>query len=150
MPADKSQKRLNMKTTMITCTALMIGSLLQAQTTDLTLTISNFKNADGKVRASIYSRADTYLKEARYSADTIVYNEAEVLLVFKNLPVGEYAISIYHDENGNGELDANFMGIPTEPYAFSNNAPSRFGPAKYADAKFTINSATSTHAIQLN
>ena len=54
-----------------------------------------------------------------------------------------------HDLNGNGELDANFLGMPREPWAFSNNAVGRRGPAKWEDAKFEI-SADTTLEIRLN
>lgn len=51
---------------------------------------------------------------------------------------GTYALSIFHDKNANGKLEKNFMGIPTEPYGFSNDAPAVFGPPKYDDAKFEV------------
>ncbi|WP_353084670.1 DUF2141 domain-containing protein [Stenotrophomonas sp.] len=41
--------------------------------------------------------------------------------VFKNLPAGEYAVLVTHDENGNGQLDTNVLGMPIEGYGFSNN-----------------------------
>jgi uncharacterized protein (DUF2141 family) len=43
-----------------------------------------------------------------------------------------------HDRNGNGELDTNFVGIPKEPWAFSNNASGVLGPAKWQQAKFEL------------
>ncbi len=64
------------------------------------------------------------------------------IVTFKDLPAGEYAISLFHDVDADGELDSGFMGIPKEPYGFSNNAPVRFGPAKWDAAKFTVNGQT--------
>ena len=55
-----------------------------------------------------------------------------------SLPPGEYALSIFYDRNDNGELDTNFIGIPREPVALSNNARPKFGPPKYEDAVFTL------------
>ena len=52
------------------------------------------------------------------------------------LPFGKYAISIFHDVNDNEELDANFIGIPKEPYGFSNNPKSSFGPPGFDAAAF--------------
>ena len=66
-----------------------------------------------------------------------------------SLPEGVYAAQVMHDLNGNGELDANFLGMPREPWAFSNNAVGRRGPAKWEDAKFEI-SADTTLEIRLN
>ena len=47
---------------------------------------------------------------------------------------------MFHDQNNNDKLDSNFMGIPNEPYGFSNNARGTFGPASWDDAKFEIKS----------
>ncbi|MEA2027999.1 MAG: DUF2141 domain-containing protein, partial [Campylobacterota bacterium] len=56
---------------------------------------------------------------------------------FKNIPKGHYAIALFHDQNGNGELDYNIFGIPTEGYAFSNN-PKVLGEPNFEDAKFKL------------
>lgn len=69
-------------------------------------------------------------------------------IVLENIPNGTYGVKLFHDVNGNNQLDTNAMGIPREPYAFSNNAKGRFGPAKFEDAAFTIDKAT-TIAIRL-
>jgi uncharacterized protein (DUF2141 family) len=53
------------------------------------------------------------------------------------LPRGDYALAVIHDENGNGKLDT-FAGIPREGYGFSRNAPVRFGPPRFAAARFTL------------
>ena len=50
----------------------------------------------------------------------------------------EAPLSVFYDRNGNGELDTNFIGIPKEPIALSNNATGKFGPPKYEDAVFTL------------
>ena len=49
---------------------------------------------------------------------------------------GTYAVSTFHDENSNGKLDTNLLGIPTEGVGASNNAKGHFGPPKFDDAKF--------------
>jgi uncharacterized protein (DUF2141 family) len=62
---------------------------------------------------------------------------------------GQYAIRLFHDVNGNGELDTNPFGIPIEPFAFSNNARGRFGPAGWADAVFTVNAGENVQTINV-
>jgi uncharacterized protein (DUF2141 family) len=57
---------------------------------------------------------------------------------FDPIPQGTYAVACFHDENGNGKLDRNFLGIPTEGTVASNHAKGRLGPPKYDDAKFTF------------
>ena len=62
----------------------------------------------------------------------------EVQLVFEDLPAGDYAVSVMHDANKNGELDKTAIGIPKEGFGFSNNVLGRFGPPKFKEAKFTM------------
>ena len=54
------------------------------------------------------------------------------------LPPGEYALSVFQDVDDDTKLKSNFIGIPREPAALSNNIRPRFGPPKYKDAVFTI------------
>ncbi|WP_419809282.1 DUF2141 domain-containing protein [Sphingomonas sp.] len=59
---------------------------------------------------------------------------------FPALPRGDYALAVIHDENGNGRLDT-FAGIPREGYGFSRNPAARFGPPRFAAARFTLDGA---------
>lgn len=61
---------------------------------------------------------------------------------FEGLAPGEYAIRAFHDVNGDGEMNRNPFGMPTEPYAFSNNAVGNMGPAGWDRARFTVEGAT--------
>jgi len=54
-----------------------------------------------------------------------------------------------HDLNGNGELDTNFVGLPQEPYGFSNNATANFGPPKWNDIRFQLD-GNNQQIIDLN
>ena len=65
------------------------------------------------------------------------------------LPAGSYGARIMHDINDNGELDANFVGIPSEPWGFSNNATGSFGPPKWQDVQFEL-SGDAEQNIRLN
>ena len=58
--------------------------------------------------------------------------------VFTGLPPGRYAIAIYHDENGNGVMDKNFIGIPSEGFGFSRNARGFAGPPSFNAAAVEI------------
>lgn len=58
-------------------------------------------------------------------------------VVLKDLPTGPLALSLFQDANANGRVDMNDMGIPTEPYGFSNNAVGNFGPPKFEQALLT-------------
>ena len=79
------------------------------------------------------------MKKGIRTGMSVVKNK-KAYIVFSNLPKGEYAVMMYHDENTNGKMDANFIGIPKEDYAASNGARGFMGPPKYDDAKFTVTS----------
>jgi uncharacterized protein (DUF2141 family) len=69
-------------------------------------------------------------------------------LVFRHVPEGRYAVSIVHDQNGNGKLDT-FAGIPREGFGFSRNPPIRFGPPRFGDAQFSFGPDASAQVIRL-
>ncbi len=64
----------------------------------------------------------------------------------KGVPAGRYAIKSFHDIDGDGKLGSNMFGIPTEPYAFSNNAAGR---ASWAEASFELAAGGNTHRIAI-
>ncbi|MEM6320923.1 MAG: DUF2141 domain-containing protein [Bacteroidota bacterium] len=112
------------------------------QTATIHLSIENIQRVKGSVRIAIYEGENDFLKDDQAVVTKVVLVEKlEPLTVkFPNLPFGStYTIAIYHDENDNNKLDTNFMGVPKEPYGFSNNAPSKWGPPKYEEAVFTLN-----------
>ena len=61
---------------------------------------------------------------------------------FEGLPPGDYALRAFHDVNGDGQMNANPFGMPSEPYAFSNNAVGNMGPASWGRAHFTVSGET--------
>ncbi len=97
--------------------------------------------AQGNIYISVYDSRDKWLGEDTVTQMKIAIAEAldgEILHTTIELPPGEYAFFIYYDINGNGALDTNFIGIPREPVALSNNARPKFGPPKYKNAVFTL------------
>ena len=72
------------------------------------------------------------------------------LININDLPKGEYAITMYHDENSDNECNRNFMGIPKEAYGFSNNIKPKFGPPKFKDCKFTLSDSETLQIKMIN
>jgi len=121
----------------ITIITLFICSLMSAQNVKLTVAVSGLKNNSGTVKVGLYNSDGTFLKTT-YKSVASKIKDNKAMVTFDNLPAGEYAISTYHDENNNGKLDKNMMGIPSEDYAASNNAKGFMGPPAYKDAKFVL------------
>jgi|SRR6218665_247404 len=127
----------------------LIGGLANAQSVSLEVKVTGFKNDTGKVRVGLYNSEFSFLKTIYKSQAVAIKNET-ANVIFSDLPKGEYAISLYHDENNNGILDKNMFGIPSEDYAASNQAKGVMGPPKYTDAKFTINTNSKINIILNN
>ncbi|RUT69166.1 DUF2141 domain-containing protein [Flavobacterium cupreum] len=125
-------------TKIITLITFFICSLMSAQNVNLTVSVSGLKNNKGTVKVGLYNSDETFLKTTYKSVVSEIKNN-EATVTFTGIPKGEYGISTYHDENNNGKLDKNMMGIPSEDYASSNNAKGFMGPPSYKDAKFTAN-----------
>lgn len=113
----------------------------QSDTHTLTVTIHNIKSIEGTLEIGLFNNGDRFMEEgqAYKSVSVDVENESETFVI-KNLPKGDYAISLYHDKNANGQCDRNFIGIPKEPYAFSNNYRPKFSAPSYKDCQFDLNS----------
>jgi uncharacterized protein (DUF2141 family) len=104
----------------------------------LQLTISNINPVEGELYIAIYNSEDTYMVEEQTAFRMIVAVESEPqLIIFTDIPAGEYAISVFQDLNSNAELDTKGLGFPAEPFGFSNDARGRFGPPSFEKAKFT-------------
>jgi uncharacterized protein (DUF2141 family) len=93
------------------------------------------RNARGVVRCGLFTEKGWLKAPVQSSVASI--RDGAALCVFKDVPKGVYGISAFHDENVNGKLDTNFIGLPTEDYCASREARGSFGPPSFSDAKFS-------------
>jgi uncharacterized protein (DUF2141 family) len=94
----------------------------------------------GRVLAALYRGEAGFpskIKQA-FARKVAVSKARQLRIVFENVPAGEFAVSMFHDENANNTLDTNFMGIPKEGWGTSRDAKASFGPPSYADARLTL------------
>ena len=118
----------------------------------LIVDISGFPSSDGFAMVALHNSAESYKggeDSAIAKTKTMVVSQ-KVQVVFTNLSYGWYGVSLYHDENSNGEMDKNAMGIPKEAYGFSNNAKGFFGKPAYKKVKFELNSTEKQIVIKLD
>jgi len=104
------------------------------------------KYKSGKLYVAVYNTEESFLKEAM-TGIIVEINNGKATATFDNLKYGTYAVSSFYDKNDNGKLDTDFLGIPKEPTAMSNNAKGSFGPPKFKDAKFIFSSNKNTIKI---
>jgi uncharacterized protein (DUF2141 family) len=134
-----------MKPAALLLLALLAGA---AHAGDLTIRVDDVNKAEGQVMVALYDSAGNFLKRS-VQAGAAPATAGTTTVVLKDLPPGEYGIALYHDANGNGKMDRNAMGIPSEPYAFSNNALGMMGPPSFDQAKFTVPRAGTTVTVSL-
>jgi uncharacterized protein (DUF2141 family) len=116
--------------------AIGITSVL-AHAADLTITVKGVRSADGAVFLAVYDSDTSFMKVPQAKTTRRMNaSKGDLKVVIHDLPAGKYAIAGYHDENGNGKLDTNALGIPEEGYGFSNDARGMFGPPKFSEAVF--------------
>lgn len=118
--------------------AAALGIYGSAAAETLTVVIEDIRAARGTVQVQVLAGLGQFDGEGVEMQFMQEAKEGSMTFTAGSLAPGEYAIRIIHDVNGNGDLDANFVGMPTEPYAFSNNAKGSFGPAKWEDARFVL------------
>lgn len=95
----------------------------------------------GAIMVALHDEA-TYAGGQPVRAARLDVAAGERTATFEGLPAGDYGVKAFHDVNGNGRMDANPFGMPTEPYAFSNNAVGNMGPAGWDRARFSVQGAT--------
>lgn len=117
---------------------------------EVSATVTNLRSAKGQVLACITARADAFPDCEKDPAAKAVKVPAgkSVELDFGVIAPGRYAVSLFHDENGNGKLDKSLM-MPREGYGFSRNAPVMMGPPSFAKAAFTVGAAGHHQTIKM-
>ncbi len=117
---------------------------------DLSVTLAGIRNDSGYVMAAIFDSPRGFPNEAGAVAQVkMKARPGQVGFVITGLPPGHYAVSAFHDENGNGKLDTNLLGVPTEGYGFSNDARGRFGPPAFDAAAMTLDGTGWTITVTL-
>ena len=137
-------------------TALIATALLAmaqpSHAQDLTISFEGIKMPKGAIMVALFDSEAAFDgaagKPMRMVAIPVTSGRAQT--VIKGLPAGRYGVKSFHDVDGDGKMGANPFGMPTEPFAFSNNATGLMGPAKWAAAAFSVDAATVTHVITID
>jgi uncharacterized protein (DUF2141 family) len=134
-----------------------------AQAASLALTIVGVRSDVGEILIGVYDTADGFKRAIDSSATksallpqawrivgaSLRAKAGSQSIVFTQLPPGRYAVIAFHDENDNGLLDANVLGIPVEAYGFSNNAQGLLGAPSFDAAAVKIGTEDVSVSISL-
>lgn len=117
---------------------------------DVTIAVTGLRSLKGQVLACLTARADAFpdcAKDPQARKLTVPASEP-LQLDFGHVPAGHYAVSLIHDENGNGKLDTRLF-IPREGFGFSRDAPVVMGPPKFERAAFAVEGGDIRLAIRM-
>jgi len=126
-----------------------VVSIVLLAASGLIVQTAGLESAEGVVACALYDSAESFLGDSRVRAARLPIERLSAEWTIEDLAAGEYAVSCYHDRNGNGRLDRGAFGVPTEPYGFSNDARGSFGPPKYRKARFRFEGGTTTIGVSL-
>ena len=137
---------------------------LSAVASELRITVEGIRSSRGTVLIGLYDSPASFAKAVegsaegggflvdpdRFGAVALRANAAlRSAVVFSNLGPGRYAAIAFHDENGNGRLDRDFLGVPAEPYGFSNDAQGFLGPPTFDAATMALGDGDAAIRIAL-
>ncbi|MGB0891398.1 MAG: DUF2141 domain-containing protein [Flavobacteriaceae bacterium] len=121
--------------TVLLIAVMFISNKISAQERTITATVVNVTSNEGKVSYALYDK-DSFMKKP-IQAKTSKISEGKSIVVFKNIPAGEYAIICFHDKNNNNKMDFQPNGMPMEDFGSSNNVMV-MGPPQYESSKFAV------------
>ncbi len=105
----------------------------------LSISVEGVKNSNGRINVALYNHSEGFLKfDKVYKCDSTKAQKGTTRIDIDDLPEGEYALAIFHDENGNDELDTNWLGIPKESIGFSKARMKAFGPPSFRECAMKI------------
>ena len=125
--------------------SLALGSAVPATpsavpaTETVTVVVASLASTSSIVKLNFYNAPEKFLKDGQMAIRMVVRPDGKnTLSIPVALAPGEWAVAISQDLNNNDKLDKNFLGIPTEPFAFSNNVKPRLSAPKFEECKFTV------------
>jgi len=138
-----------------TASTLALAALLAApacsspaSTGSVVIRIDNVASARGTLMIALCDRA-SFMKRSCPIRARVPARRGTVSVRLAKVPAGQWAVEVFHDENANGQLDRNGLGIPVEGVGFSRDARGQYGPPAFDQAAVLINGAT-TIAVPLN
>ena len=107
--------------------------------TQILIEVYGLENLDGDLFIAINNSSEQFISNTECYRDTIIDITSNSMIVsIEDVISGTYAVSIFHDENGDGELNLGFLNIPDEGFGFSNNPAIGFSQPNFNDCEFVV------------
>ena len=114
-------------------------------TATIVLEVSTFRNTRGFLGCQLYAKSEGFPDNWQSQVNLrkrVVVTGTTTSCTYPDMPPGTYAAAVIHDENSNGKLDTNFLGMPTEGYGISNNHTHALSRPSWNESKFVVNADT--------
>jgi uncharacterized protein (DUF2141 family) len=119
--------------------AVAINATAPVSAAEIVVKVTGVGDARGRIGCALYRSADGFpMDNTRAVQVWVAADPKGTTCRFADIADGRYAVSVAHDFNGNGKVDTNFVGIPTEPWGVSNNARPTLRPPKFDEGAFTV------------
>ncbi len=117
----------------------LLGNLFAGnQPVKVDLYIHGLKDLHGTVFVYVYDNARDFPVHPHKAVARLRFNANGAQPFRLELPPGDYAFAVYVDANGNGRIDRNWLGIPSEPLALSGSPRFHFGPPRFDECKVRV------------
>jgi uncharacterized protein (DUF2141 family) len=118
---------------------------------DLTVELTGLRSNVGVINIAVFANADGFPNDVSKAVRSGCFSitERPLILTFEDLPFGQYAATVHHDENMDGELNTNLLGIPTEGIGFSGNPTIWRGVPAFAKTQFDFSADLGRVAIRM-
>jgi uncharacterized protein (DUF2141 family) len=111
--------------------------------------VNNVKVAAGPIRISLFNHSGSWDSETPDQQPVMSPIQNGTSSTTLDLPPGDYAFFLYNDTNNNGKLEQTWIGMPNEPYAFSNNVRLNMSKPTWQQIKFTVGAEGTKQTVTL-
>lgn len=118
---------------------ILIAGFASNENPQLAIEIQNIEVVEGYIRIGVFNSEDKFLKKNSTFKNYIIAVESNTeTIVIDDLPKGEYAFILYHDINSDDKMNRKLIGIPKEPFGFSNNVRPKLAKPTFEECKFVL------------
>lgn len=153
MLTGKSNNRKSVLASLLALTSLPAIVFAQPSCPGIYVNVPNIENSTGTVACALFESPEGFPTEFLHSATHIMMmkiQDTEARCSFLDIPPGTYALAVIHDENMDGKLNTNFLGVPTEGYGFSSGAEAGMSAPSFEAASFSYDGQTLDLTIRLD
>jgi uncharacterized protein (DUF2141 family) len=120
--------------------SLLMAIAAKSQSINIVVSLTNVSSNNGMIKVYFFTDADAFPTKINQAVKVVTVKATKGIMQIpvEGLASGSYAVAVHHDENNDGKINTNFIGIPKEPMGASNGAVGKMGPPKFKDAVMAI------------